>query len=128
MKNKHQKFTLKQEKFIEEYLIDGNGTRACIAAGYSPLTATFIAAENLTKPYIAEEIQKRTEAIKKKFEIKREFIVEELQELIRRSRNDQDRTSHLKALDMLNKMSGQYTETRINLNVDQPLFPREDNV
>ena len=37
----------KQLKFVEEYLIDFNGTRAAKAAGYSEKTAYSIAYENL---------------------------------------------------------------------------------
>lgn len=55
------KLTHKQRRFCEEYVIDWNGTRAAIAAGYSIKTARQIASENLSKPYIQdyiEEIQK----------------------------------------------------------------------
>lgn len=58
---KKDELTPKQRIFCEEYLIDWNGTRAAIAAGYSKKTAQAIAAENLTKPLICdylEEIQK----------------------------------------------------------------------
>ncbi len=41
--------TLKQRRFVEEYLKDGNATRAAKAAGYSPKTAKSIATENLSK-------------------------------------------------------------------------------
>lgn len=44
--------TDKQRRFCEEYVIDWNGTRAAIAAGYSKKTAKEIASENLTKPNI----------------------------------------------------------------------------
>ena len=40
-------------------LIDLNATQAAIRAGYSPKTAAAIAAENLTKPKVAENIKKR---------------------------------------------------------------------
>ena len=56
-----KKLTRKQERFCEEYVIDFNGTRAAIAAGYSEKTAAEIASENLTKPNIQnyiDEIQK----------------------------------------------------------------------
>lgn len=46
----------RQEAFVREYLLDGNGTRAAIAAGYSARTAQAIATENLTKPLIAEAV------------------------------------------------------------------------
>lgn len=57
--------TPKQQRFVEEYLIDLNATQAAIRAGYSEKTAAVIGAENLIKPNIAKAIQeaqnKRTE-------------------------------------------------------------------
>jgi phage terminase small subunit len=50
------KLTKKQQTFVDEYLIDLNATQAAIRAGYSPQTAKEIAAENLTKPNIADAI------------------------------------------------------------------------
>lgn len=51
--------TAKQQRFCDEYLVDLNGTQAAIRAGYSEKTARQIAAENLSKPYIKEYIEKR---------------------------------------------------------------------
>lgn len=48
--------TKKQQRFVTEYLIDCNATQAAIRAGYSEKTARFIAAENLSKPYIRKAI------------------------------------------------------------------------
>ena len=60
--------TPKQQRFVEEYLIDLNATQAAIRAGYSEKTAKEIGSENLTKPNIAKAIQeaqsKRTEEAK----------------------------------------------------------------
>lgn len=57
--------TPKQQRFVEEYLIDLNATQAAIRAGYSEKTAQQMGSENLLKPVIAEAIQeaqnKRTE-------------------------------------------------------------------
>ena len=57
--------TPKQQRFVEEYLIDLNATQAAIRAGYSEKTAKEIGSENLTKPNVAKAIQeaqnKRTE-------------------------------------------------------------------
>jgi phage terminase small subunit len=59
--------TLKQQRFVDEYLLDLNGTQAAIRAGYSPKTAAVIANENLNKPYIAVAIEaamnKRAESV-----------------------------------------------------------------
>lgn len=55
-------------RFVDEFLIDLNGTQAAIRAGYSEKTARQIAAENLSKPVIQAAIaaararqQERTE-------------------------------------------------------------------
>ena len=57
--------TPKQQRFVEEYLIDLNATQSAIRAGYSEKTAAAIGAENLIKPNIAKAIEeaqnKRTE-------------------------------------------------------------------
>ena len=47
--------TPKQQRFVEEYLIDLNATQAAIRAGYSEKTAKSVGHENLTKPDIAQE-------------------------------------------------------------------------
>ena len=46
------KLTDKQQRFVEEYLIDLNATQAAIRAGYSPLSARQVGTENLSKPSI----------------------------------------------------------------------------
>ena len=44
------------QRFVDEYLIDLNGTQAAIRAGYSEKTARAIGCENLTKPDIQAAI------------------------------------------------------------------------
>lgn len=53
--------TNKQEAFINEYLMCFNASEAAIKAGYSVRSAGSIGHENLNKPEIAEEIQKRVQ-------------------------------------------------------------------
>lgn len=52
------RLTVKQKRFIEEYLIDLNATQAAIRAGYSPHTAKEIGYENLNKPHIRARVDK----------------------------------------------------------------------
>lgn len=56
--------TAKQQRFVDEYLKDLNGTQAAIRAGYSKKTARSISNENLTKPdiqaAIADGMQQRS--------------------------------------------------------------------
>lgn len=113
----------KRERFVTEYLLDYNATQAAIRAGYSDHCADVIAAELMRNDLVKAEIEKRIAAYKKKYEIKREYIVEKLFKLIQDAETDSDRATLIKSLDMLNKMSGNYTTTVVNVNVEQPLFP-----
>lgn len=47
----------KQQRFVEEYLIDLNATQSAIRAGYSKKTAGSVGGENLQKPEIAAAIR-----------------------------------------------------------------------
>ncbi len=58
--------TPKQERFVEEYLVDFNATQAAIRAGYSENTAGSIGHENLTKPEISAAIAAHRDALSKK--------------------------------------------------------------
>ena len=49
--------TPKQQRFVEEYLIDLNATQAAIRAGYSAKTASRIGPELLGKTCVSEAIQ-----------------------------------------------------------------------
>jgi phage terminase small subunit len=53
---------LKQKRFTEEYLVDGNATQAAIRSGYSKQAASAIGYENLNKPHIAAIIGEKTAA------------------------------------------------------------------
>ena len=67
--------TDKQKAFVAEYLVDLNGTQAAIRAGYSRDSARQIASENLSKPDIAEAIDK---ALAERGGVTRTRIVDEL--------------------------------------------------
>ena len=70
-----QKLTPKQEKFVQEYLIDLNATQAAIRAGYSERTAKSIGQENLTKPDIAAAIEAAQAEVSKRTEITQEWVL-----------------------------------------------------
>ena len=72
------KLTNKQKKFIDEYLVDLNATQAAIRAGYKEKAAYRTGAENLRKPQIQEEIQKRMQERQQRTEITQDMVVKEL--------------------------------------------------
>lgn len=53
--------TAKQQAFVNEYMKDFNATQSAIRAGYSERTAYAIGHENLKKPEISDEIQRRVD-------------------------------------------------------------------
>ena len=57
------RLTDKQKRFIDEYLIDCNGTQAAIRAGYSPKTANEQSVKLLSMRHIREAIDNKLEEI-----------------------------------------------------------------
>ena len=49
--------TPKQQRFVEEYLIDLNATQAAIRAGYSEKTADSIGLQLLRKTQVSEQLR-----------------------------------------------------------------------
>lgn len=70
--------TAKQQRFVDEYLIDMNAAAAARRAGYSEKTARVIGHENLTKPNIAATIAEARAQLSKKTNATVEWIVGEL--------------------------------------------------
>ena len=70
--------TLKQVRFIAEYVVDGNASRAARQAGYSTRTARQIASENLTKPDILAAIAQKKHAEAEKLELTKQDILASL--------------------------------------------------
>ena len=70
--------TMKQKRFIEEYLIDLNATQAAIRAGYSPATAKDIGCENLAKPNIRAHIDRAMAERSKRTGVNADRVVQEL--------------------------------------------------
>lgn len=70
--------TAKQRRFVEEYLVDLNATKAAIRAGYSARTAHSVGHENLKKPEIAKAIQEAQAKRSKRTEITQDRVLREL--------------------------------------------------
>lgn len=68
----------KQQRFVEEYLVDLNATQAAIRAGYSQKTAAEAGYENLRKPQIAEAIAVAQQERSARTEITQDMVLREL--------------------------------------------------
>jgi phage terminase small subunit len=73
--------TPKQQRFVDEYLVDLNATQAAIRAGYSPKTARQQGHENLTKPYIEAAIQRAVQERSERTRVEADRVVLELARL-----------------------------------------------
>lgn len=117
--------TLKQKRFVEEYIKNGgNGTRAAEAAGYSKKTCGEIAYENMKKPQIKNHFQKSLENIEERLGITAEWKAKMLKRCVMRcmpkEKNKSMRpTGMINAISELNKMQGHYAvvKSEVNANV-----------
>ena len=115
------KLNARQKSFCEYYVASGNATDAAIKAGYKEKNARFIGSENLTKANIKkyiEELQEKAKGNRIMTAIeRREFLTSMIKD---GAVKDTDR---LKALDILNKMDGEYTQkVEVNGNINSNPF------
>lgn len=75
------KLTKKQERFVEEYLLDFNTTQAAVRAGYSKLHAGRIGYENLQKVHIQSAINYKQKQLMVSSGVTPERVVKELTKL-----------------------------------------------
>lgn len=68
----------KQQRFVDEYLIDRNATQAAIRAGYSAKTAYAIGEENLRKPEVRKAIEAGEADLSERTKITQEMVMNEL--------------------------------------------------
>lgn len=73
--------TPKQQRFVEEYLIDLNATQAAIRAGYSEKTAYSVGHENLKKPEIQKAIEEAQNKRAEQTQIDAAYVLRRLVEI-----------------------------------------------
>lgn len=71
-----RELTNKQQRFVEEYLVDCNATQAAIRAGYSVKTADQIAAQLVVKTHVKEAIAAKQEKLAKRTETTAARVIE----------------------------------------------------
>jgi phage terminase, small subunit len=100
--------THRQELFIQEYIKTGNATSSAIKAGYSKRTAKSIGQRLLT----FVDIKKKIDELSQKVANNNIMTAKERQEYLSKLINSDDVkvSDKLKALDILNKMTGEYTQ------------------
>ena len=105
--------TAKQDRFVEEYLVDLNATQAALRAGYSEKTAMVIGSENLKKPEINKAVADALNARRLRTEVTQDRVLEELALVAFADMPDEmvvKVSDKLTALDKLAKHLGMFTE------------------
>lgn len=132
------KFTQKQKRFVQEYLICLNATEAAKRAGYSENVASVIGFENLQKPKIKELIEQTLNAVASEKTASLQEVLEYLTSVMRGESQAQivvvegigegcsearamqkapDEKERLKAAELLGKRYGLFTD-KVNLEVE----------
>lgn len=81
---KSDKLTDKQQRFVEEYTVDFNATRAAKAAGYSERSAEFLGHDALRNPKVSKAIQAEKQKLSIQTQITKESLINDLAEIKRR--------------------------------------------
>lgn len=96
--------TDKETRFINEYLVDGNGTRAATAAGYSARTAGAIAHEILAKPYVRAALATALKEQEKRTLITADMVLKRIDRVAQKA----EAAGDFSAANQANKMLGQH--------------------
>jgi hypothetical protein len=98
----------RQQRFVEEYLLDLNGSQAAIRAGYSEQTATMQASRMLTNANIARAIAAAQAKVAQRLDCDVERVMAELASI---AFNVEERTQdRIRALELLAKHGGAFVE------------------
>lgn len=105
--------TAKQLRFIDEYLVDGNGTRAAIAGGYSAGWAHVAASTTLRIHKVAAEVKARQAADAERLGLSRQRVVAGLLQAVEQARTRQDPMAMVSALREIGRLMGFYAPERV---------------
>ena len=105
-----KKLTPKQQRFVDEYLVDLNATQAAIRAGYSAKTAGSIGQRLLTKIEIQAELAAAMAAREERTEITADYVLRRLKEEAELTGEGSSHSARIKALELLGKHHGMFTD------------------
>lgn len=109
--------TAKQARFIDEYLVDANGTQAAIRAGYGAAGARVAAHRLLTNVAISSAIEGRQRADATRLYIDRDNVLVGLLGAVEMAREQRNPAGMIAGLRELGKLMGFYTD-RVKVGVD----------
>ncbi len=116
--------TPKQQRFVEEYLIDLNATQAAIRAGYSARNADKIGPELLGKTRVAEAVKAAQQARTGRTEITQDEVIQGLKKEATLEGEGSSHSARVSAWAHLGKHLGIFTD---NLNLGGSIGIRHED-
>lgn len=116
--NQASALSTRQAKFVDEYLIDGNGTQAAKRAGYGAAGARVAAYRLLSNVAISSLIETRRQADATRLSITRENVLQRLLDAFDVARENREPAAMVAAARELGRMMGYYAPTRVEASVD----------
>ncbi len=110
----------KQAKFVAEYLRDGNGTRAALAAGYGEGGAHVTASRLLKNAKVAAAVHTSQCELEAKHEMSRDRVVQELLGAVEIAKAKGDAAAMIRGWTEVGKLMGYYQPdktTQIHVNI-----------
>jgi len=115
------KLTERQKMFCKEYIVDLNATQACIRAGYSEKTAKQIGSENLSKPYLQEEIARLMKSREERVKLTADKVLEDIERVRTLAEGSEQYSVSLKASELQGKHLAMFTDKQqINGQIELP--------
>jgi hypothetical protein len=109
--------TQRQARFVEEFLLDANGTQAAIRAGYGVASARVTAHRLLTNAAVSEAIGTRQHADRQRLGMAREDVLKGLLEAIDLAREQMNPAGMVAGLREIGKLMGFYAPQHVNVSV-----------
>jgi len=115
------KLTERQKMFCKEYIVDLNATQASIRAGYSEKTAKQIGSENLSKPYLQEEIARLMKSREERVKLTADKVLEDIERVRTLAEGSEQYSVSLKASELQGKHLAMFTDKQqINGQIELP--------
>lgn len=108
----------RQAKFIDEYLIDSNGTQAAIRAGYGAAGARVAAYRLLTNVAISSLIEARRRADSTRLCIDRENVLMGFLEAVEIAREQKNPAGMIAGFREIAKLQGYYAPAAVKVDLD----------
>lgn len=102
----------KEERFCQEYVIDYNGTKAAIRAGYKQSDAANRATRLLKKAEVSARIHELEKELAERLAISQDFVMIQLMQRYEECREQKDNKNALKALELMGKHLGMFEKTK----------------